>query len=115
MLPAGTDSGSSILLFFPAQGAGSTVSLSDESGAVLASYTPSKSYNSVVVSAEGMRVGGSYTLTAGSYSETVTLSSVIYGSGMGAFGGGPRGPGGPGGGHGGFGGGIGSPGGPGRP
>ena len=62
-----------------------------------------------------MRVGESYTLTAGSYSETVTLSSVIYGSGMSAFGGGPGGPGGPGGGHGGFGGGIGSPGGPGRP
>lgn len=100
----------SILLFFPAQTAGSTVSISDASGTVLASYTPSKSYNSVVISAEGLNVGESYTVTAGSYSETVTLSSVICGSGMGGFGG-PGGPGGFGGGPGGFGGG---PGGPGR-
>ena len=73
----------SILLSFETQEAGSTVSVSDESGRVLASFTPSKPFSSVVVSVEGLEVGGSYTVTAGTYSETVTLTSAVYGSGMG--------------------------------
>ena len=88
---------------------------------MLASYTPSKAYNSVVISTEALTVGGTYTVTAGSYSETVTLTSLIYGGGMGMGGfggmGGPMGgqPGGGfGGGPGGQGGGPGW-GGPGRP
>ena len=80
----------SILLSFDAQEAGSTVTITDESGKVLASYTPSKVYNSVLISAEALTVGGTYTVTAGNYSETVTLTSNIYGSGMGTGGfGGP--------------------------
>lgn len=79
-----------ILLNLPsAQAAGSTVSVSDAKGNVLASFTPSKRYQSVVISAEGMEVGGSYTVTAGTVTETVTLDSVIYGSGMGMPMGGP--------------------------
>ena len=91
----GASTQGSILLSFSAQEAGSTVTITDESGTVLASYTPSKSYNSVVISTEALKVGGTYTVTAGNYSETVTLSSLIYGSGMGmGFGGGMGGPGG---------------------
>ena len=98
--------GSILLNMNSAQAAGTTVSISDESGKVLASYTPEKSYQSIVISTEGMEVGGTYTVTAGSYSETVTLSSVIYGSGMGmgGFGGMGGQPGGMQGGMGGFGG-----------
>ena len=66
-----------------AQTAGTTVSIEDENGKVLASYTPGKNYQSVVISTEGMEVGGTYTVKAGSVSEEITLDSVIYGSGMG--------------------------------
>jgi len=95
----------SILLSFSAQEAGSTVTITDESGTVLASCTPSKAYNSVLISTEALKVGGTYTITAGSYSETVTLTSNIYGNGMGmgGFGGGMGGHGGMGGPMGGWG------------
>lgn len=103
----------SMLLSVGDQAAGSTVTVTDESGAVLASFTPEKSYQTVVVSAPGMVLGGSYTVTAGSWSETVTLDTIAYGDAMLGFGGpgGPGMPGGPGGGPGSSGGG---PGGPGR-
>lgn len=102
----------SMLLNVGNQSGGTTVTVTDESGAVLASYTPEKSYQTVVVSAPGMVLGGTYTVTAGSFSETVTLDSIAYGSGMGGFGG----FGGPGdfGGFGGPGSQDGGPGGPGR-
>lgn len=102
----------SMLLNVGNQSGGTTVTVTDESGAVLASYTPEKSYQTVVVSAPGMVLGGSYTVTAGSFSETVTIDSIAYGSGMGGFGG----FGGPGdfGGFGGPGSQDGGPGGPGR-
>jgi hypothetical protein len=83
------------------QQAGTAFTLTDESGTVLCSYTPEKEYQCVVVSAPGMAVGGSYTLTAGDTSETITLDSITYSnSGMG-------GQNGMGGGKGGFGGGMG--------
>ena len=103
-----------------AQSGGTTVTLSDDSGKVLASYTPEKSYQSVVVSAPGMESGGTYTLTCGSVSETITLSSAVWSNGgQGGMMGGPGGmPGFPGGNQGdsgqtgGFGGPGGFPGGP---
>ena len=73
----------SILLSVGNQAAGATVGITDESGTVLASYTPEKSYQSVVMSCPGLELGKSYTLTAGSFSQTLTLDSLIYGSGMG--------------------------------
>lgn len=95
----------SILLNVGDQAAGTTVSVADESGMVLASFTPEKRYQTVVVSAPGMVLGGTYTVTAGSFSQTVTLDSIVYGEGSGFGGPGPGGPGGrPGGGPGGRGG-----------
>ena len=73
----------SILLSVGNQAAGTTVSITDESGTILASYTPEKSYQSVVVSCPGLEAGKSYTVTAGSLSQTVSLDSLIYGGGMG--------------------------------
>lgn len=70
--------------------AGTQVSIQDSDGKVLASYTSQKAFQSVVVSAPGMTVGGSYTLTVGGSSVPIKLDSVIYGSGsgMGGIGGG---------------------------
>ena len=72
-----------------AQSGGCTVTLTDSSGTTLAQFTPSKDYQSVVVSAPGLAAGGTYTLLCGDLSESVTLSALNWsnGGGMGAFGG----------------------------
>ena len=72
-----------------AQSGGSAVTLTDSSGKTLASFTPAKNYQSVVVSAPGLTSGGTYTLQCGSVSESITLSSLNWsnGGGMGGFGG----------------------------
>lgn len=68
------------------------ISVSDSNGNVLAEYTPSKNYSSVVVSCPGLTKGGTYTVTACGQSQSVTLDSIIYGSG--SMGGGQPGQGG---------------------
>ncbi|MGN1345326.1 MAG: carbohydrate-binding domain-containing protein [Eubacteriales bacterium] len=68
------------------QPAGSTVTLTDASGNVLAEYTFAKSFSNVVVTCPGLVDGGTYTLTAGTYSETITMNGLLY-SGMGGMGG----------------------------
>ena len=82
------------------QSAGSAVTLTDADGAVLASFTPEKAHSSVVISAPGMKSGGTYTVVCGSESRSVTLEGFTYSEGgFGDFGGGR--PGGMGGGFGG--------------
>ena len=88
------------------QAAGTTVSIADSKGNVLASYTPAKEYNSVIISTKGMTQGETYTVTAGTTTQQVTLRQLVSGSGgmggmQGGTGGnnfgGPQGNGGPGG------------------
>lgn len=82
--------------------AGSTVTVTDANGAVLLSGTVEKAFQCVVVSSPDLKVGETYTVSAGSASTSVTVSSVSSASGgMNGFGG--RG-GGMGGGRGGWGG-----------
>lgn len=60
--------------------------LKNASGDVLASFSPSKSFNSVVsvvVSAPGIESGETYTLEVGGQSYTIKMDSIIYGSGGG--------------------------------
>ena len=71
------------------QAAGTTVSIADSKGNVLASYTPLKEYNSVIISTAGMVQGETYTVTAGTTTQEVTLSQLISGTGNGM--GGPGG------------------------
>ena len=71
------------------QAAGTTVSIADSKGNVLASYTSSKEYNSVIISTAGMVQGETYTVTAGTTTKEVTLSQLISGTGNGM--GGPGG------------------------
>ena len=78
------------------QSAGSKVTLTNSAGDVIAETTPSLDYAVVYVSTEDMAQGETYKLTAGSYSETITLSDLLYSTlsgGMGGSfgGGGPRG------------------------
>ena len=78
-----------------AQAAGSTVTLADPTGKVLVTFTAQKAFQSVVISTPDLAVGQTYTLTAGSETQTVQLTDTIYGAGsgfgMGGFGGGRQG------------------------
>lgn len=81
----------SFLVNLPASVAGGTaLSIADGSGKTLATYTPSKAYQSVCVSLPALKKGETYTITAGEQSTTVTLDSVAVneGGGMGGHGGG---------------------------
>lgn len=89
------------------QSAGTAVTLKDAEGNVIAETTPELDYAVVYISTPDMEQGGTYTLTAGSYSETIELSDAIYSNISGGMGG----RGGMGGGKGGFGGGGPRPGG----
>ena len=78
------------------QQAGSTVTLKDASGNVIAEVTPERDYSAVYISTDAMTQGETYNLTAGTYSESITLSDIMYNTlsgGMGGSfgGGGPRG------------------------
>lgn len=64
-----------------------TITLSDEDGKELASYTPEKSYSCVQISCAGIAVGKTYTVTSGTNSQTIEMTELIYGnSGMGMMG-----------------------------
>lgn len=83
--------------------AGTAVKLTDSSGNVIAEFTPTVSFRTVVISTPNITSDGTYTLTVGDSTQEITMSGYIYGSGMGGgfggMGGGQHG------GNGGFGGG----------
>ena len=64
------------------------VTLKDSDGNTLVAYTPAKAYQSVVISCPDMEKGQTYTLSAGSQSESLTLSSVVTSNSTGGAGGG---------------------------
>lgn len=51
----------------------------DSDGNVVISYSPEKAYNSVVISCPDLKEGETYTLKTGDVTNTVTMSSLIYG------------------------------------
>ncbi|MBR0400595.1 MAG: carbohydrate-binding domain-containing protein [Mogibacterium sp.] len=69
------------------QSAGTAVTLKDADGNTIAETTPELDYAVVYISTPDMEQGGTYTLTAGSYSETIELSELIYGNIGGSMGG----------------------------
>lgn len=77
-----------ILLNVGSQSAGTTVTLTDADGNVLLSCTAEKAFAAVNLTCPELAQGGTYTVTAGVFSQTITLDSLITGSG------GPGGPGG---------------------
>jgi hypothetical protein len=66
-------------------------SLSDADGNTLLTYTAAKSFNSVIFSSSDITEGATYTVTAGSETTTVEMTSLVYGSGSGMGGGGNMG------------------------
>ena len=100
----------SMLVSFTQQSAGKSFAVCDSNGKVIVSFTPEKSYKCAVVTAPEIQSGNSYTLVAGATVSgadsngfarnttksggttltTVTMSSLIYGSGGGMGGPGGR-------------------------
>lgn len=70
--------------------AGTEVSLADEEGNMLVSYTAESGFNSLVVSCPEMVQGGKYMIHVGSEEYEITLEELVYGKGFGGFGGGMR-------------------------
>ena len=50
---------------------------------MIASYTPKKAYSSIVVSTPEIKKGETYTITAGTFSQTVQMADIVYGQGGG--------------------------------
>ena len=71
----------SILVNMDRQEAGTDIVLTDASGTELINWQTSKKYTSVVISCPGIAQGESYTLKAGTSKTTVTMDSLIYGTG----------------------------------
>lgn len=71
----------SILVNLDCQEARTDIVLTDASGTELINWQPSKQYTSVVISCPGIAQGESYTLKAGTSKTTVTMDSLIYGTG----------------------------------
>lgn len=57
------------------------VILKDEEGNAIFSFIPEKEYNSVVISVDELEIGKKYTIIMGDYSQTVEMTSLIYGEG----------------------------------
>lgn len=85
--------GSYLYMFSEEQPAKTPLTLSDSSGKTLAAFMPEKVYRCVVVSAPGMKKGGTYTLKAGETPYEFTLSDTVdqNGGARGGFSGGGRG------------------------
>lgn len=81
---------SMLVSFDSAVSGGTEVTLKDSSGNTLLSYTPEKDYQTVVLSSADIKTGETYTVTAGSQSQTIEMTETLYGSG-GMMGGGMQG------------------------
>ena len=74
------------------QQAGSTITLTDQNGQELISWTADKAFDSVILSCPEILEGETYTLSVGGTETQVTMDSLVYGSsGMGGMGGMPGG------------------------
>jgi hypothetical protein len=93
MTPGMNSSQPSLLMYYSTpQAAGTAVTVRDESGSTVASFTPAKSYSSAAISAPGLQTGQTYTLFSGetevvsfTLADTVTYlneSGVTPGQGM---------------------------------
>lgn len=79
-----------MLLNTGSQSQGTVIRVTDTSGNVILETTADSSYQTVLISSPDIVNGSSYTVTAGTYSEIITLTDNLYGSsgmGFGGFGG----------------------------
>ncbi len=85
---AASTQGSILCTFSAYMAPGTEITLTDNAtGEVILSYTAEKYFQSVILSDPAIVVGGSYTVTAGEESQTVEMTSLLYGGGGGMGGG----------------------------
>ena len=63
-----------------------TVTLTDSDGNTLVSWTPDKTYNSVLITCPEIKQGETYTIACGDTTAEVTMDELIYGDGKGQMG-----------------------------
>lgn len=73
----------SILVTTETKSAGTEVTVTDEDGNEILSFTPDASYSCIIVSSPDLKDGETYTITAGTGSQEITLDGNIYGQTMG--------------------------------
>ncbi|MCR5452909.1 MAG: carbohydrate-binding domain-containing protein [Lachnospiraceae bacterium] len=64
------------------------IKITDSNGKVLASYTPDKQYECAVISTPEITSDGTYSVTLGNDTQSITMSGIVYGesNGMGGMG-----------------------------
>lgn len=89
--PTSAENGSCIVTTFSTASANSEFSLKDSSGNTILSYTPSKTYASAIVYSTDIKSGSTYTVNAGSTSQSIEVSSSVTSNGVSSgFGGGGK-------------------------
>ena len=73
------------------QSAGSVIKLTDSDGNVITRHTTDQAFSCIILSHPSIKQGSTYTLSAGSFTTTITMTSTVYGSSN-AMGGGMNGP-----------------------
>lgn len=90
--PTSAQNGCCIVTTLGTVSANSAFSLMDSSGNVIMSYTPTKNYASAIVYSSDIKNGSTYTVTAGSTTQSITVNSNVTTNGVsGGFGGGQNG------------------------
>lgn len=90
--PTTAQNGFCIVKTLGAVSANSAFSLTDSSGNVIMSYIPTKNYASAIVYSSDIKSGSTYTVTAGSTTQSITVNSNVTTNGVsGGFGGGQNG------------------------
>ena len=90
--PTSAQNGCCIVTTLGTVSANSAFSLMDSSRNVIMSYTPTKNYASAIVYSSDIKNGSTYTVTAGSTTQSITVNSNITTNGVsGGFGGGQNG------------------------
>lgn len=85
---AASTQGSILCTFTSYLAPGTEITVTDNAtGRVIVNYTAEKYFQSVIISAPDLVVGGSYTVTAGEETQTIEMTSLIYGGGFGGMGG----------------------------
>lgn len=57
------------------------VKLTDSNGNVLVEYSPNKIYQAITISTPDIKIGETYILTAGTYTQEIKMDTLIYGQG----------------------------------
>ena len=75
--PTSAENGACIVTSFSSVSAGTQYTLTDSTGKTILSYTPSKAYASTIVYSADISTGNTYTVNAGSVSQSVTVNSAV--------------------------------------